>query len=294
MSPWEEEKEHFFPPVSLTFDFFSFILMVIVCAFSNLFLSFFCQSLIVISMDFSRLRLSFLFCFPLISMVFEWHLIRHWWWQHTDDNDDRNVVYRWLTFISSFQAKTRARSDGNFCIYTCFDHGRYYLWNLCFHFCLCFATEIFTVSINRFSRQAFHWIYFSRKLHGRTSRTSRDMGSMIGAIEDGDSVKSADLVIESRERTIENSATALDSTNRDKKAYLKSLEQSLRTGQRINNGDDDDDIDDSHSTPSKFIRHFLNKHIRRTRRNSLETTELWRKVSSSGHVPLIAIFPHIH
>jgi len=54
---------------------------------------------------------------------------------------------------------------------------------------------------------------------------------------------------------------------------LKSLEQSLRTGRKIQVGDNDHE-DESHLNPFNFISHCINKHIRRKTTDIHETTEL--------------------
>lgn len=111
-------------------------------------------------------------------------------------------------------------------------------------------------------------------MHGKANRTYRGSDCNTVSNEDELSVKSLNLSMESPRTTIDHSSLPLDGNYRDKKAYLKSLERSLRTGRQIkddNNNNDDDD--QSHSIPSKYIRHFLNKYIRRTRRTSQETSE---------------------
>lgn len=124
-----------------------------------------------------------------------------------------------------------------------------------------------------FSQRSLHLIdRFSRKLHSKANRTHRGTDPNTASNDDELSVRSLDPSMESRRTTIDNSSSPSDGNNRDKKAYLKSLERSLRTGRQIK--DENDDDDQSHSIPSKYIRHCLNKYIRRTGRNSLETTEL--------------------
>jgi hypothetical protein len=150
------------------------------------------------------------------------------------------------------------------------------MWNLSFYFCLCITTKIFTViGFNYFLRYFyfpfFLFLYF-RKLHGKKSRTYQDTDSNESSNENEDqfSVKSIDLVLESTEPTTENS-----SNGRDKKAYLKSLERSLRTGRRIqDDGDDNNHENESQSNPFNFIRHCINKYIRRKITETQETTEL--------------------
>jgi hypothetical protein len=68
----------------------------------------------------------------------------------------------------------------------------------------------------------------------------------------------------------------VQSNNRDKKAYLKSLERSLRTGRPIQDDDNNDHNheNDSHSTPLKFIRHYFNKYIHRKPSDTFESTEI--------------------
>ncbi|UJR36126.1 hypothetical protein I4U23_028861 [Adineta vaga] len=99
---------------------------------------------------------------------------------------------------------------------------------------------------------------FLRKLHGRTSRAFQDTESNVSSNknEENLSIKSLDLA---------STATSVAGIDRDKKAYLKALERSLRTGQPIQNLEDNDSINDnlSHSKPSNSISRFINKHIRR-------------------------------
>ncbi len=115
---------------------------------------------------------------------------------------------------------------------------------------------------------------FSRKLHGKPSRTYQDSDSNVSSNKNDDesSVKSLDLATESRKSI----TTSVQSNNRDKKAYLKSLERSLRTGRPIqdDNNNDHNHENDSHSTPLKFIRHYFNKYIRRKPSDTFESTEI--------------------
>ncbi len=144
-----------------------------------------------------------------------------------------------------------------------------------FYFCLCFTTKIFTViSFHYFLRYFYFFLLFLyfRKLHGKPSRTYQDTDSNESSNENEDeiSTKSIDLVLKSNALTTDNS-----SNSRDKKAYLKSLERSLRTGRRIqDNGNDNDHENESQSNPFNFIRHCVNKYIRRKTNETEETTEL--------------------
>jgi hypothetical protein len=129
---------------------------------------------------------------------------------------------------------------------------------------LCCTTEIFAVSINIFS--AIVLFVSSRKLHGKISRTDQESDS--NENEDNISIKSLDTAMEPRK-------SITTSNNRERRAYLKSLERSLRTGRPIQ--DDDNNYhpeDDSHSTPLKFIRHCIDKHIRRKTSDTFEPTEI--------------------
>lgn len=83
-------------------------------------------------------------------------------------------------------------------------------------------------------------------------------------------------MLESTDPTTENPSTSPKSNNRDKKAYLKSLERSLRTGRPIKDEEDNDNNykNRSHSIPLNFIRHCINKHIRRKTSNTNENAEL--------------------
>jgi hypothetical protein len=111
----------------------------------------------------------------------------------------------------------------------------------------------------------------SRKVNGKTNRTYQDNDSNVSSNENEDeiSVRSLDSAIESKR------STSLSTNNRDKKAYLKSLERSLRTGRPMQDNDNDHpNENDSPSIPFKFIRHCINKYIRRKTTDTFETTEL--------------------
>lgn len=108
---------------------------------------------------------------------------------------------------------------------------------------------------------------FIRKLHGKAGRTYTDTESNQSSTDNQDrlSVKSLDAALES---------TPVQTDNRDKKLYLKSLERSLRTGRRIQDEEDNNDENGSRANPLKFIRHCVNKHIRRKTNDTQETTDL--------------------
>ncbi|CAF2400355.1 unnamed protein product [Rotaria sp. Silwood2] len=116
---------------------------------------------------------------------------------------------------------------------------------------------------------------FLRKLHGKSNRTHQDSDSNISFDENDDhlSVKSLDLAFESNNLTKENSSLT---NGRDKTAYLKSLERSLRTGRRIQDDEDNENNNKtkSYSNPLNCLRHFINKHIRRRTSDIPENTEL--------------------
>jgi hypothetical protein len=138
------------------------------------------------------------------------------------------------------------------------------LWNLSFYICLCLPTKTFTVGVKYFLRY-FYSLLFS-KFHGKASRIYQDTDSNASSNENDDhlSVKSLDEVIESTEPTPENTLESPQSNTRDKKAYLKALERSLRTGRRIKDEEDNDNNENqSHSNPLNAISRFINKYIRR-------------------------------
>ncbi|CAF0794714.1 unnamed protein product [Rotaria sordida] len=116
---------------------------------------------------------------------------------------------------------------------------------------------------------------FLRKLHGEADRAYQETDSNESPNENEDrlSIKSLDLALESSDLTKENSSQP---NSRDKAAYLKSLERSLRTGRRMNDDDDNDNNNktESYSNPLNYIRHFINKRIRRRTSNIPENTEL--------------------
>ena len=114
------------------------------------------------------------------------------------------------------------------------------------------------------------FLIFSRRLHGKTSRTYADTDSNgSNHNEDQRSVKSLDAAAEPYETAEENPAAKLQSTGRDKRAYLKALELSLRTGRRIQiDGDDDTPSEhDSQSSGGNFLSRFINKYVRRRTAN---------------------------
>ncbi|CAF0823223.1 unnamed protein product [Adineta steineri] len=110
---------------------------------------------------------------------------------------------------------------------------------------------------------------FLRKLHGKTSRAYQDAESngSVNKNEDNLSTKSLDVAMQSTERASDDLSTSPPSNDREKKAYLKALEESLRTGRPIKNDEEDTDPTNNQNTsrlnPLNFIRHFINKHIRR-------------------------------
>ena len=74
---------------------------------------------------------------------------------------------------------------------------------------------------------------------------------------------------------MESRKSISSANNREKRAYLKSLERSLRTGRPMQEDDNNDHHeDDSQSTPLKFIRHYINKYIRRKTSDTYEPTEI--------------------
>ena len=115
------------------------------------------------------------------------------------------------------------------------------------------------------------------KLHGKTNRTYQGTDSNASYNENGDyhSVKSLNLALESNKSPTCSSSR---SNIRDKNAYLKSLERSLRTGRRIQ--DEEDNDNDNHSNNQSrlnlfnFICNFINKHIRRRATHPNESMEL--------------------
>jgi hypothetical protein len=119
----------------------------------------------------------------------------------------------------------------------------------------------------------FYFFLFFRKLHGKTIRTYQDTDSNVSPNDDDLSIKNLDLLIDSTAPTTENPSTSLQANGRDRKAYLKSLEQSLRTGRRIQN-DNNAPEDESHSNPFNFISHCINKHIHQKTTDTHTTTEL--------------------
>ena len=200
-------------------------------------------------------------------------MIRHGRWQRPDDNDDRNAVYWWLTFISLFIANNKTKLYGPFRSNTYYYNSRNNLWNLSFHICLCFTTESFTVSVKYFL--TYFYFLLSSKLHGKTSRAYQDTDSHASPNENDDhlSVKSLDEVIESFEPKSDNPLTSPESNNRDKKAYLKALERSLRTGRRIQDEEvDNTNENESPANPLNFISRFINKYIRRKTTDNHEIT----------------------
>jgi hypothetical protein len=144
------------------------------------------------------------------------------------------------------------------------------LWNLSFYFCLCFTTKTFTVGFNYLSRHLFVSFVFLlyRKLHGKTSGTYQDAESNVSN-EDHLSVKSLNIKTDA---ITEIPSTLSQPNGRDKKAFLKSLEHSLRTGEKIQNEDDNEN--DSQANPFTFICRFMNKRLRRTTTEMHEDTEL--------------------
>ncbi|CAF1045574.1 unnamed protein product [Adineta ricciae] len=103
-----------------------------------------------------------------------------------------------------------------------------------------------------------------RKLHGRASRTYQETDSTVSSekIEETLSLKSLDLA---------STSASTHNLERDKKAYLKALEQSLRTGKPIQDPEDDDPINErttSRLNPLNFLSRFINKHIRRKTTNN--------------------------
>ncbi|CAF0818715.1 unnamed protein product [Rotaria sp. Silwood1] len=116
---------------------------------------------------------------------------------------------------------------------------------------------------------------FLRKLHGKSNRTYQDTDSNISSTENEDhsSIKSLDLALESNDLAKENSTLP---NGRDKIAYLKALERSLRTGRRIQDDEDSEDNTniESHSNLLNCIRHFINKYVRRRASDIPENTEL--------------------
>ncbi|CAF0925265.1 unnamed protein product [Rotaria sp. Silwood1] len=116
---------------------------------------------------------------------------------------------------------------------------------------------------------------FLRKLHGKSNRTYQDTDSNISSTENEDhsSIKSLDLALESNDLAKENSTLP---NGRDKIAYLKALERSLRTGRRIQDDEDSEDNNniESHSNLLNCIRHFINKYVRRRASDIPENTEL--------------------
>lgn len=106
------------------------------------------------------------------------------------------------------------------------------------------------------------------KLHGRGSRTYQETDSTVSSekIEETLSLKSLDLA---------STTASTHNLERDKKAYLKALEQSLRTGKPIQDPEDDDPINEpttSRFNPLNFLSRFINKHIRRKTTNNDENS----------------------
>jgi hypothetical protein len=116
----------------------------------------------------------------------------------------------------------------------------------------------------------FYFFLFS-KLHGKRTEINHDTDSNASSNnnEDNLSVKSLDLAIE---LTTENSSISPKSTNREKKAYLKSLEENFRRGGKMNKEENDEN--ESHSNPLNFICRFINQHIRRRTTDTHETAQL--------------------
>ncbi|CAF5148217.1 unnamed protein product, partial [Rotaria magnacalcarata] len=106
------------------------------------------------------------------------------------------------------------------------------------------------------------------KLHGEPNRIYDETDSNATPNDNDDdlSVKSCEVVVESTNLTQDDST---QSNGRDKKAYLKSLERSLRTGRRIQE-EEDNDQSESRSGPFYFIRRFINKYILRRTSNTDE------------------------
>ncbi|CAF3330648.1 unnamed protein product [Rotaria socialis] len=107
---------------------------------------------------------------------------------------------------------------------------------------------------------------FFPKLHGEPNRIYDETDSNATPNDNDDdlSVKSCEVVVESANLTQDSST---QSNGRDKKAYLKSLERSLRTGRRIQD-EEDNDQSESRSGPFYFIRRFINKYILRRTSNT--------------------------
>lgn len=108
--------------------------------------------------------------------------------------------------------------------------------------------------------------FYSSKLHGYRTRNNDDNESNTTSndYDDQVSIKSLDINNELTDLTNGNST---HTNSRDKKVYLKSVERSLRTGRRIN------DETNSNEIQPHPIRRFINKYILRRKSDTDENTE---------------------
>lgn len=120
-----------------------------------------------------------------------------------------------------------------------------------------------------------------RKLYGKSSGLDQENDS--NPSQDREvhlSVKSLDVANGPYEST--TGGTAIKEppdTGRNKKAFLKAVEQSLRTGQRIHSNENDDNPSEhgSRTDPSNYFYRFINKYLHRRTTDTQPTSDIWAK-----------------
>ena len=121
---------------------------------------------------------------------------------------------------------------------------------------------------------------FVRKLYGKSSGLDQETNSNQSPDREGHlSVKSLDLANGPYESTTDGPATKEQVTGRDKKAFLRAVEQSIRTGQRIQTDQNAENPSeyDSHADPSNYFYRFINKYLPRRAADTHQTSDIWAR-----------------
>jgi hypothetical protein len=117
-----------------------------------------------------------------------------------------------------------------------------------------------------------------RKLYGKSSGIDLETESNPSPNREVRlSVKSLDIANGPYESTTDGPAIKeQQDTGRDKKAFLKAVEQSLRTGRRIQSDQNEDNPSEhgSHADPSNYFYRFINKYLHRRTTDTGQTSDI--------------------